>query len=285
MLNTIEDFQKYVRISASVDFKSVEPFIAPAIDKYLTDYIPTELFELMNAEDPAESEEALMPFVDRAIAIFTLFLAAPQLDLSVQEGGFMVNSSDSTAPASAQRVTNYVASLEASGWNAVEMMLRFLETNKADYTTWTESDCYTLANRNLINSAVEFDKIVNIDKSRLRFSKFRTEIDKVEQLIIIPLISLEQYTELKTTEDEKHLLLKDHLKKAVVYFVAAEQIDQRHLGTANMFLSLAKKYIDDNVDDFEEYKNSGIYVGPRQVVFRTETEENKVITFGAPPRK
>jgi hypothetical protein len=142
-----------------------------------------------------------------------------------------------------------------------------------------------LANRNLINSAVAFDKIVNIDKSRLRFSKFRMVIDKVEQLHIIPLISLEQYTELKTTTDEKHLILKDLLIKAVVYFVATEEIDQKYIGDANMFLSLAKKYIDDNADDFTEYKESGIYVGVRQRVFRTETEENKVITFGAPMRR
>jgi hypothetical protein len=241
--------------------------------------------ELLNAEDPEDSELALMSYVDRAIAIFTLFLAAPQLDLSVQEGGFMVNSTDSTAPASAQRVTNYINSLEQSGWNAVEMLLRFLETNKADYPTWTESDCYTLANRNLINSAVEFDRIVNIDKSRLRFSAFRPEIERVEHLQIIPLISLEQYTELKTTEDKKHLVLKEYLKKAVVYFVAADQIDQKHIGTANMFRALAKKYIDDNVDDFTEYKNSGIYVAPRQMAFRKETEDSKVITLGVPRRR
>lgn len=285
MLKTTEDFQKYVRINGSVDFKSLQPFMAPAIETYLTDYIPEELMALLDAETPEESEVALMPYVDRVIAIFTLFLASPHLDLSVQEGGFMVNSSDSTAPASAQRVTNYIDALEAGGWNAVEMLLRFLESKKEDYPTWVESDCYTLANRNLINSAVEFDKIVSIGKSRLRFSGFRPEIDKVEQLQIIPLISLEQYDELKTTTDEKHLVLKDYLKKAVVYFVAAEQIDQKHIGTANMFLSLAKKYIDDHVDDFTEYKDSGIYVGTRQREFRPETADSKVITFGAPRRR
>lgn len=285
MLKKTEDFQKYVKMNASIDYRSISPFIIPAMDKYLTDYIPDDLMDQLSMNEPTDKNVKLIPHVERAIALFTVFLASPHLDISVQEGGFMVNSSDGSAPASAQRVSNFIASLEASGWDAIESLLKFLEKNKTDYPLWVASDCYTMANKNLINSAVDFDKIVPIDKSRLRFIKFRSIIDKIEELRVIPMISKEQYLILKTSTSPKHKELKDLFCKAIAFYVATEEIDIKYTADANMYLSLAKVFVDKNLDDFPEYFNSASFTGVRNTRLRIENETNKVLTFGAPPRR
>jgi len=300
--------RKYLRISLSEKEASWEPWIQPATDKYirpiLGDVLLAELDDDYNAESHEDELETLLPYVQAPLAKFIMFLAVPNLDLQVSEGGFTVNNTQSQSPASRERVLAFQSSLEGQGWDAIETLLRFLESNIDDYPTWETSDQYTLAIRNLVNSAETFDKYYGIDKSRLVFNRYRAVMDSVDLLVIKPAISENMFdvimAEIKagsvSTSNAKVLPL---LQGAEVFGALAENMDkakyegvgveintkffqqdqEKYRLQSVRYLNAAIDVMRNSPDDYPEYRDSDSYqtaVEPFE-----NDEENGVFVFGS----
>jgi len=280
MLITTLQAKEYLKINATLDDSNFTPFIPDAEEKYLKPVLGDELFAILDTwadeknpeDDDYEILNALYEKVIPVIARFTLFIAAPQLDVNIGESGFTVLTSNNLVPASAQRVDKSIASMEQLAWNRVEILLKFLEENKDDYPEWVTSDAYTMQLRNLINSAAEFDKYVDIDKSRLTFQKMRHEMDNIERIDVIPVISQEMFDTLMTkikgdeevygeleemTEQEQKLLT--HLRYFVANKAAGKVLKIDTSLVATFHIKEAKALLNLNPDDFPDFRDSGLY--------------------------
>jgi hypothetical protein len=292
LLKNTAELKKFVRVAGTITENTLMNSVSDAQDKYLRDVLGktllTNLDEWYNSEDPDDVAEytALLPYVQRALARFTLFIASPEIDVTITESGIGVISNNSIAPASSDRVKKLDESNEKRGFDNLESLIRFLEANKDDYGDWTESEAYTLSIRNLINSAVEFDKIINIDKSRLYFSKIRNIIDDVDLLYIKPAISSELFdaiiAEIAAGEiSEENALILPYLRRAEAYYTVSDSLDRSkydgvgvqinqiflerdmelYKTKAETFLNEARKILDKNPDDYPEYQSSDVYLG------------------------
>ncbi len=140
------------------------------------------------------------------------------------------------APASKDRVQNFINSMLELGWNEIEkLMLRFLEENKEDYDEWVNSSAYTIYTENFIKTAVEFDKIIRIDQSRLRFMQMKPSIDNVEILRIEPVISkdMSDYIKSEINSDEElseaYAAIIKNIQRAVAYYTMFEETKEKSM--------------------------------------------------------
>ena len=271
MLITTDQAKGYLKLNATLGEENFSPFIPDATSKYIKPLLGNELFALLEtwagSKDETETElAALYEKVAPALSRFTFFLAAPHLDINIGESGFtVVSSGNNLVPASKERVERFMKSLEQLAWDRAEDLLIFLEENQSSYPEWVASDAYTMQLRNLINSATEFDKYVDIDKSRLTFQKFRQEMDNIERIDVIPLISEALFNTLIgkiksgtdfTSQEEK---LVESLRAFVANKIAARVLGKDNQLEATFYLKEAKALININPNDFPDYRDSGIY--------------------------
>jgi len=270
MLITTEQAKEHLKINATLNEATFSPFISDAEKKYLKPFIGNELFALLSTwaetkDDDEEELAALYPYVVAVVARGTMLIAAPHMDLNIGESGFSVTSTNNFAPASRERVKDYMKSLEELVWSNVENLLEFLEENKDDYDEWVESSAYTMQIRNLINSALEFDNYVDIDQSRLAFQKLRKEMDNMEEMRVKTLISPELFDYLisKIQEDEefeeKEAILVRHLRGFVANAVAAKHLSRDTAHVAQFHYNEARELINKYPDDFPLYAESDYY--------------------------
>jgi hypothetical protein len=253
MLITTEQAKEHLKINATMNDSSFEPFIPDAEEKYIKPFLGDDLFEMLQTwqetEDDVTSPElaALYPYVVAALSRFTMLLAIPHLNISIGESGFGVISTETLA------------------WGNIETMLRFLEENQENYAEWVSSDAYTMEMRNLINSTSLFNSFVDIDRSRLTFHGLRKAMDNVEEIDVKNLISEEQFDNLlekvkngDELEDEETTLLY-HLRAFVANKVAYTQLNKNTSDIAAFHYNAARQFINANVDVFTLFAESDCY--------------------------
>jgi len=267
MLITTEQAKEFLKINSTLKEETFSPFIPDAEEKYIKPFLGEDLFELLNqwALEQDETEEELLALYNKvvpALSRFTMLLAAPHMDLNIGESGFGVVNTSGLAPASRERVKDYIKSLEELAWGNIETLLRFLEENQDDYEDWVDSDAYTMETRNLINSAEDFNEFVDIDRSRLTFHRLRRQMDNVEEMHVKKLISpqlfdymieaIREEDELSDYETE----LLTHLRAFVANKVAAENLERKTETVATFHFNEAKNLINKYPDEFTLYRDS-----------------------------
>ncbi len=328
LLKTTEDLQGFVRINLSVLRESFLPYEYDAqhkfIARYLGEELHRELIALYNEDaypDWADSEHKkgvlrqVLYHCQNALAMFTMYMAAPHMDLHLSEMGFVVTHSQNAAPASSQRVKTAVDAFLNQGYDRLEVMLRFMEKHHSVIASYTDSDAYVLENASIINSAIEFDRILPISLSRLRFIALRPEMHNIRKLVIEPIISPELFLELvnqkqklELSEDNKSLL--SLLQHAMAYMAVASTLDEsnahyhlspmkgegkgkafgrdavlsaadRFAGYGRNYLAGVKKLLRQHPDKYPTYKHSKQYHAQSKSQ-AYENTESKVFVFGQP---
>ncbi len=270
------------------------PFVLDAQKKYIAPYLGDDqlaaLDDYYNADepDPDEALDALLPYAQNALAKFTIALGAPSFDTILTESGFAIVSNTNLAPASRDRVQNFINSMLDLGWNEIETMLRFLEENKDDYDDWTASTAYTVFTGSFIKTAVDFDAIVRIDQSRLKFMQMKPFMDNVELLRIEPVISKEMATDIKASiisgdTSAAYTAILANIQRAVANFTMfTETKEKKYEEMGDAFLAEVKKTIDGSPDDYALYTASDCYDAEKTSYRNFENkEENKIFSMGA----
>jgi hypothetical protein len=309
LIKTITEFKKFVRLQGTIPDETIIVAVPDAQEKYLRNILGDELLADLdlwyNLEDSevVEAYSKLLPYVQRALARFTLFVVSPELDVQISGSGIGVVSNSNLAPASSDRVAKFDKNNELRGWDNVETLLKFLEDNAGDYPEWVSSEAYTLAIRNLVNSAIDFDRIFSIKQSRLVFNNYRPVMDDIDLLRIKPVISTEMFDKLLNEIKSGNIstankLILPLLQRAEVFFAAVDKLDksnydgvgvqvnltllQRDIENygrkAESFLSQALSIMSKNIDDYPEYRDSVIF--DQTTADFVNKSENTIYVFG-----
>jgi hypothetical protein len=328
LLGKTEDIQRFVRINISVLRESFLPYEADARQKFIIQYtgidLHDELLDLYNdkvyplwADSPVKEGilDKLLHHCQNALAMFTIYQAAPHMDLHLSEMGFVVTHSQNAAPASAQRVKAAVDAALSQGYDRLETMLRFLEKYHSHIPSYKDSEARVLETSNIINSATEFDQIVPISKSRLRFIALKPEMRNIKKLVLEPLIGSELFSQLVEEKNSlslspENLKLLKMLQPALAYMAVANTMDESnaHIHLSPMlsgntakalppntvlsaidrfrdygrnYLSGALKLLQLHPDNYPAYKNSKQYVD-NQKNKPFENTDSPVFIFGQP---
>lgn len=272
LFKDITEVSAHVRVSKSLNFETFKLYEPLAQEKYMRRYCGDQLLDLINSwydEDEPDQDEteylALLPYLQSAVAKFALAIGGPDLDLVLNESGFGVVNNANLAPASKDRVANFIKNQEEMGYIAIEKLLRYLEANKDDFASWTNSDAYTTKWEYFIPNALVFSKIVNINESRKAYFDLMPHMSTAEEQHIIPLLGVDFAEKLKELQrdDEltnEYLTAMKHVQKATAYFTKfVETNDGAYYQKGMIWASSLKNYIQLKADDLTEYKEGEAY--------------------------
>lgn len=318
IIKNIDDIKKHIPLNTNEDIAKFAAQIDRAEQRYLKPVIGLDLYtsldEYINAEDPTADKalDAIKPLCIAVVANFCYFLSIPQLDVVSTDAGFAVVSNANQAPASTARVEKLQQSIKEAGFDAIEALLEFLETNKDDYDEWTSSDAYTMQEQNIINSAAEFSKYLGIENKRLLFARLRDYITTVEDTVLPTYIGSGTVEYIKeqikeTNPDDAVTAILRNLKYALVNFTIAElpaiadmmkntdqetsisnfepailseQKKEYCLQRAVKYIGLVTAYMSAHLDDFEYYRDNVYRTDAQILAADVNTDESKIFVFG-----
>lgn len=292
-----DELRKHCRASKSLTFDSFSIYEPIAQEKYMRRFCGDELLNLMNtwydADEPADTEEnkLLLPYLQSAIAKFALALGGPDLDLVLSESGFGVVNNTNLAPASKERVANFIANQLELGYIAVEKLLRYLEKNKGDFPTWTASDAYTTKWEFLIPNSVVFSKIVDINESRKTYFDLMPHMSTAEEEHITPKLGVAFSQKLKQLQQDddltgEYLQAMKLAQKATAYFTKfTETNDQKYYVQGSTWLNSLVQYLQKNAEALLEFKNGEAYQSEGIKPAWENNTDNGIFVLGGFPTK
>jgi hypothetical protein len=306
LLKTISDIKKYVPINKNTQMDTMQPFIDMAELTYIIPAIGQELYDEINIlyqyGYPLSAEnQKLLPYIQRALAYYSMYEAAPQLNLMVGDLGIQeAQSKDGTSsPARQWNFNNYLSNCIENADRALDAMLKFLEDNVSDYSTWAQSDAYTIDKELFISTAIELTYYIKISGSRSTYNALRPFIKIAERKYILPAIGQQQFDDLKSRmqsgyETDLDKILISKIKMSLAWHSLFEAIPHLPLNVSgagirvisvndsivskqksadinikemavsarangDSYLSSLKFYLDQNVEDYPLYKASDAY--------------------------
>lgn len=262
IITDIAILKHYVGLNTEDDIEVMSAHIAEAQEEYLETYLGLSLTQKLDTyvesdklpNDPVLDK--LLKKVERPLAYFAYMIATPFLDVVLTQSGFAVVSNSNLAPASKDRVANLKTAITDLAHKSIERLLLFLEQNITNYPEWQSSDAYFEWNQFFINTANRFNKICNIDSSRLRFLSMRQDMADVEQLQIEPAITNELATEIKQQAQSNTLtpankIIFELIQRAAAHLTfAANTSEAKHEQLGNTYLSRTVNIILNNPNNY-----------------------------------
>lgn len=203
IISNIDTLRKYVNVNASISYEKVEPFLNYAMNVYISRYLGSQLISQLiadiNAVNHNANLQALLPYVQAALAPFAMYHGTDELSIAVGEMGHTVQRDENLAPASDTKIEAYKTSIAERAWNNLELLIKYLESNDENYPSWHSSDYYNTRTSTFFKSASDYQDNghVNINYSRLTFEKLRSILITIEDRYIAGKLPSPLYTSLQ----------------------------------------------------------------------------------------
>jgi hypothetical protein len=193
----VEEIRKYIPVSVATSFSNVSPLIGSAESKYILPLMGQSLYDqvLSYYTDPAATIEGitvdnkgkfdiLIEHIQQSLINLTYYSGFEFLSVSINDSGFHRQESESEKSLYKYQEEAIKNQFKDAGFNGLDTMLEFIESNPAVFLLFAESASYTLRKESIIPSTRVFDSLVNINESRLVFLKIKRFITEVEDFDI-----------------------------------------------------------------------------------------------------
>lgn len=210
LLKSIDELRQYIPVDVNMDFATVQPAVEEAemlfIKDLLGDYYPVYqgLYDTYYAglpTAPTEPLTSLMPYVQRALAYYTMYLSVENLGVNIGDIGIQQQSGQNSQPAPRWKVRALQLKYLLQADRHADQLLEFLEEN-ASAVLYGEWYADAVANTKMAGAIVYSTKIaskyIDINNSRRVFLRLKKRINEIEQHNIKRLICKDQYDELVT---------------------------------------------------------------------------------------
>jgi hypothetical protein len=304
LIKSIADFRTvYPRLSKNYTWENLSAFVEDAERTYIVPYIGQAFYDELDAlvfgSATAIQQEAIKR-LRMSIANYTLLDAFSELSLQMGDAGIAVGTSQNTTGIPQWKEHNIKAKYMDKAEKHLDLSLEYLELKASDFTTWKDSDEYTVSKELFINTATQLSEWVPLFNSRRAYISLRQFIKTVERDVIKPTISKELFDALKVkvkenalNDAEKELLtfiqqplsnlaarkafnqiaiayngrgfriLSDNdsmIQKLAVPTEKLQPLFTDFVNAADISLTALKRYLQDNADTFPLYKASASYV-------------------------
>ena len=238
LITQLKEFEKWFPNSTYNKFEKLATFFEKAEYKHLRPVLGTKLHteveKLYNSNSDKANDQKLIELCQSLIVHFAIHDALPILNVTLNQfGSLSVTQNDNTTAASKERTERLEASLHEMAWDDVEQLLLFLEENSSEYTDetgkelWKQSEWYNSQTGCLIFTAQEFNEVVNINNSRVKFKQLYPAIKKVERIKLRPAFGkktiqslIQRKMDNELTDNDKELL--EHMQSALALLVIPE---------------------------------------------------------------
>lgn len=277
LFTSLSDFKSQVggAISSTLELTSIEPVIYDTARRHLTPYLGVEFYEeLVAAHEGAgmtAEQEALYYKVIKPLALLTMYEYAKIGGIEFGEGGIHRNESETKKAAFRYQEKEYSRYMVEKGYEALELMLKFLTDNVADYADWGASEEATMHLHPLLNYAADFRRLLNVQCDRWTFECIRPIISEVETAAIQALLPVEFYEGFKERHIEASLTdaettLRTRMRKAIGHFALAEATLQQWVHHAHGRIQVMEEFGEQsNINRTQPANNAGFHLNTQQI--------------------
>lgn len=210
LFTSITELKEYINLDPNASFSSISPFISEAQELFIIPILGQDLYDQLVTDLDANRADlsgmdpdlkALLPYVLRPAAYYTLYLGIHQIGVSIGSIGIQDTMGDNSAPAPKWKVEDLRLNLITSADKFLELLLKFLTDNASatKYADWfTDQDLNPNAEGLILGTVEQASRYVDINDSRRIFLRMLKRIRSIESKDIPQLISQDQYDELVT---------------------------------------------------------------------------------------
>jgi len=232
----MEEVRNFVSVTSSSTFENVVPHIANAERDYLIPVIGIdmydELVEFYEMDPPATPTDVqlkmseLLRLAQSAVIHIAFWIGFDLLNVLVTDGGFKRTESESVKSLYKYQEENLKAYFRTNGFNGIDTVLQYLESNLTSFTEFSASSACTLFKTALIPKTEIFNNIVFINKSRLTFLRMKPHMQLIEDTEIATILGPIAYEYVKSeivkeTPSEKVKALLPYVRKPIAFLASA----------------------------------------------------------------
>lgn len=204
LIKTIAELKTYLNIDANAKIASMQPYIDQAEQLYIIPAIGQVFYDEVNTQYNAASLNAdnttLLPYLQRAIAYYAMFLSVNQMTVNFGERGVREFNNPESNSAPRWKEEKLERACLINGDRFTDKLLDYLETNAtgSKYANWFNSAFNTKKSGQIVYSTTIASKYIQINDSRRIFLKLKPAIKDVEATIVAKYMGLNQYNDLVT---------------------------------------------------------------------------------------
>lgn len=229
IIGSITDVKNQVSIAQSFQYEDLLPSIKQALNKFTRKYVgylDVTLAETQTGTN-AEIKNEARDYLQNAIVNFALFLYVPIGSVQFDSSGISSTANDNRSAVAYGEKRDLMRYFLDAGHEAMDLLLAFMERNKAVFADWAESEYYTESKELLVSSTGTFGRYYNIFESRQTYLALKPSLRLIEDKYIKTFLCHELIKHLKTeTLTEVQLQVKENLQAAIVAFTIAKVVKE-----------------------------------------------------------
>ena len=235
----LEEVRKYIPVSAATSFVNISPFIQTAEVNFILPLLGQKLYDLVTqfyvhtntlptgvAEETEGLYATLVEHIQRALINLTYWSAFEFMNVLMNDSGFHRQETETEKTLFKYQEESLKSGFKNTGFDGLDTMLTFIEANMAAFPLFAESPNYTERKASIIPNTHAFNKIFNINNSRLVFLRVSRFVSQVEDFEIQALLGSTLYERVKTeiakaSPDAKITALIPYLQKPLAHLAIA----------------------------------------------------------------
>jgi hypothetical protein len=237
----MEEIRNFVSVTSSSTFENVVPHIANAERDYLIPVIGInmydELVEFYEMDPPETLTDVqikmaeLLRLAQSAVIHIAFWIGFDLLNVLVTDGGFKRTESESVKSLYKYQEENLKAYFRTNGFNGIDTVLQFLESNLSTFGEFALSTACTLFKTALIPKTEIFNNIVFINKSRLTFLRMKPHMQLIEDTEIATILGPVAYEYVKSeivkeSPSDKVKELLPYVRKPIAFLASAYLMEE-----------------------------------------------------------
>lgn len=191
----MEEIREFIPISKAAEFDSLAPHIRIAEQDFLIPLIGRELYNYMvsmyDGKDGSGSGvtdnsliSELLKLMQSSVIHLAYWIGFDVLNSHVSDGGFKRIESDTVKGLYRYQEDNLKNYLKSCGFNQLDHVLEFLESNIAEFEDYRQSANCSQFRSMIIQTTDQFNRIVFINSSRLTFLRMKAHLSYIEETSI-----------------------------------------------------------------------------------------------------
>jgi hypothetical protein len=226
-----DELKKFLPVTVNFNINNMMPSLSAAETKYITPVFGNELFD--KVVEYYNSDTHNNEVLDRLLELLQSAVA----NLAYSDGYYTLSvkldDSGATAPKNReQRLYRYqednlIYSLRQQGYQTLDMALEHCENNLPELQEYQQSPWYAESRRHIIRSTAEFNRIFNINESRLVFIRMSRWCATAEELNLHHRIGRELTEAIIERRDApQYTPIIDDIRKYLVYTAVANCVEE-----------------------------------------------------------
>lgn len=221
------DFKLYTggRVNTSMEISSLESTIYESARRHIVPFLSQTVYDSLVAAangTPTPDQAALLPFVKRALAVLTMYEWSKVGGVEVGEAGIHRIETETRKAAFRYQEKQYQEDAREKGYDALELMLKFLSDNATTYVDWAASEEAVAHRGMLLNYASLFRLHTDHKIDRYSFEALRPIINSVQLLGVEQQLPISFWQGFKDrhmdgtlTDAEKKV--RDYMRRAIAF--------------------------------------------------------------------